>query len=66
MNCIKIFQYSIIYNNIFFLGFYLNIMFPEEDESMSNIVILAEIVLQSISITISVFYIRKLCQMIPY
>lgn len=62
----EIFQYSIIYITIsFFWGFYLNRMFPEEDESKSNIVILAEIVLQSISIAISVFYIRKLCQMIP-
>ena len=62
----EIFQYSILYIVVTILwGFYLNRMFPEEDESKSNIVILAEIVLQSISIAISVFYIRKLCQMFP-
>ena len=42
----EIFQYSIIYIIIsFFWGFYLNSLFPEEDESKNPIRILSEIVL---------------------
>jgi len=62
----EIFQYSIIYIIIsFFWGFYLNSLFPEEDESKNPIRILSEIVLQCIAVAISVFYIRKLCQIVP-
>ena len=62
----EIFQYSIMYIIITIVwGFYLNRMFPPDDESKSNIVILSEIVLQAITVAISVFYIRKLCQMFP-
>ena len=46
-------------------GFYLNRMFPPEDENKPIIEILTEIVLQSIAIAISVFYIRKICKMFP-
>jgi hypothetical protein len=62
----EILQYSIIYMIIsFFWGFYLNRMFPPLDEEKSNIQILSEIVLQAVVISLSIFYIRKLCQMIP-
>ena len=62
----EIFQYGVIYMIIsFFWGFYLNKMFPPLDEKKSNIEILSEIVLQAVAIAISVFYIRKLCQMVP-
>ena len=62
----EIFQYGVIYMIIsFFWGFYLNKMFPPLDEKKSNIVILSEIVLQAVAIAISIFYIRKLCQMVP-
>ena len=40
-------------------------MFPPEDENKSNIEILTEIILQAVAIAISVFYIRKICQMVP-
>jgi hypothetical protein len=49
----------------FFWGFYLNRMFPPLDEEKSNIQILSEIVLQAVAIALSIFYIRKLCQMVP-
>ena len=59
----EIFQYSILYIIITIVwGFYLNRMFPPDDESKSNIVILAEIVLQAITVAISVFYIIKFFQ----
>ena len=62
----EILQYSVIYMIIsFFWGFYLNRMFPPLDEEKSNIQILSEIVLQAVAIALSIFYIRKLCQMIP-
>ena len=62
----EILQYSVIYMIIsFFWGFYLNRMFPPLNEEKSNIQILSEIVLQAVAIALSIFYIRKLCQMIP-
>lgn len=62
----EIFQYSILYIIVTIIwGFYLNRMFPPEDESKERQVILFEVVLQALAIAISVFYIRKLCQMFP-
>ena len=62
----EIFQYSILYIIVTIIwGFYLNQMFPPEDDNKEGQVILLEIILQAVSITISVFYIRKICQMFP-
>lgn len=62
----EIFQYSILYIIVTIIwGFYLNRLFPPDDESKEGQVILFEVVLQALAIAISVFYIRKLCQMFP-
>ena len=62
----EILQYSIIYMIIsFFWGFYLNQMFPPEDDNKEGHVILLEIILQALAIAISAFYIRKICQIFP-
>ena len=62
----EIFQYSILYIIVTIVwGFYLNQLFPPDDESKEGQVILFEVVLQALAIAISVFYIRKLCQMFP-
>ena len=62
----EIFQYGLLYIIVTIIwGFYLNKLFPPKDENKSNMEILTEIVLQAIAIAISVFYIRKICQLIP-
>jgi hypothetical protein len=62
----EIFQYSILYIIVTIIwGFYLNRLFSPVDESKEGQVILSEVILQAIAITISVFYIRKICQMFP-
>ena len=62
----EIFQYSILYIIVTIIwGFYLNQMFPPEDDNKEGHVILLEIILQAIAIAISVFYIRKICQIFP-
>jgi hypothetical protein len=62
----EIFQYCILYTIVTIIwGFYLNRLFPPEDESKEGYVILFEIVLQALVVAVSVFYIRKLCQIIP-
>ena len=62
----EIFQYSILYIMVTIIwGFYLNQMFPPEDDNKEGLVILLEIILQALAIAISVFYIRKICQIFP-
>ena len=62
----EIFQYGLLYIIVTIVwGFYLNRMFPPDDESKEGIIILSEVILQAIAIAISVFYIRKICQMFP-
>jgi len=62
----EIFQYSILYIVVTIIwGFYLNRMFPPDDESKEGHIILFEVVLQALAIAVSVFYIRKLCKMSP-
>ena len=62
----EIFQYGILYIVVSIIwGFYLNSLFPPEDESKEAHTILFEIVLQALAVAVSVFYIRKLCQITP-
>ena len=62
----EIFQYGLLYIIVTIVwGFYLNRLFSPVDESKEGQVILLEIILQAIAIAISVFYIRKICQMFP-
>jgi len=62
----EIFQYGILYIVVSIIwGFYLNSLFPPEDENKEEYVTLFEVILQALAVALSVFYIRKLCQLIP-
>ena len=62
----EIIQYGFIYIFIsIFIGFYLNRFFPKANDDKSSMMILSEIIVQSIIIAICVFYIRKICHLFP-
>ena len=63
---LEIVQFSVLYILICLItGVYLDYLFPEPDENKSSIYILLELSLHSIIVAISVFYIRKICHLVP-
>jgi len=62
----EIIQFSILYIIICLIaGIYLDYIFPEVDENKSTLHIMIELSLHSIIVALSVFYIRKLCHLVP-
>ena len=62
----EIMQFSILYIIICLIaGIYLDYLFPEPDENKSTIHILAELSFHSVIVALSVFYIRKICHLVP-
>ena len=62
----EIIQFSVLYIIICLIaGIYLDYLFPEPDETKSNIHILLELSFHSIIVALSVFYIRKICHLVP-
>ena len=62
----EIIQYSVLYIVICLItGIYLYYLFPDPDETKSTLHILLELSFQSIIVALSVFYIRKICHLVP-
>jgi len=62
----EIIQYSVLYIIICLItGIYLDYLFPDPDETKSTLHILLELSFQSIIVALSVFYIRKICHLVP-
>ena len=62
----EIIQFSILYIIICLLiGIYLDYLFPEPDETKSSLNILIELSIHSVIVALSVFYIRKICHLVP-
>lgn len=62
----EIVQFSVLYILICLItGVYLDYLFPEPDENKSSVYILLELSLHSVIVAISVFYIRKICHLVP-
>ena len=62
----EIIQYSIIYIIVCLIfGIILNKISPDPDENEKTYIILIDLAIQSILISIFVYYIRKLCHLIP-
>ena len=62
----EIIQYSVLYIVICLItGIYLDYLFPDPDETKSTLHILLELSFQSIIVALSVFYIRKICHLVP-
>ena len=62
----EIMQFSILYIIICLIaGIYLDYLFPDPDESKSTLHILLELSFHSVIVALSVFYIRKICHLVP-
>ena len=62
----EIIQFGLLYIIICLItGIYLDYLFPESDESKSTLHILLELSFHSVIVAISVFYIRKICHLVP-
>ena len=62
----EIIQYSVLYVIICLIsGIYLDYLFPEPDETKSSLHILLELSIHSVIVALSVFYIRKICHLVP-
>ena len=62
----EIIQFSVLYIIICLIaGIYLDYLFPEPDENKSTIHILLELSFHSVIVALSVFYIRKICHLVP-
>ena len=62
----EIIQYSVLYIVICLItGIYLDYLFPDPDETKSTLYILLELSFHSIIVALSVFYIRKICHLVP-
>ena len=62
----EIIQYSIIYIIVCLIfGIILNKISPDPDENEKTYIILLDLVIQSILISLCVYYIRKICHLIP-
>ena len=62
----EIVQFSLLYIIICLItGIYLDYLFPEPDETKSSLHILAELSVHSVIVALSVFYIRKICHLVP-
>ena len=62
----EIIQFSVLYIIICLIaGIYLDYLFPEPDETKSSLYILLELSFHSIIVAICVFYIRKICHLVP-
>ena len=62
----EIVQFSVLYIIICLItGIYLDYLFPEPDETKSSLHILAELSVHSVIVALSVFYIRKICHLVP-
>jgi len=62
----EIIQFSILYIIICLVtGIYLDYIFPDPDETKSTLHIMIELSIHSIVVALSVFYIRKLCHLVP-
>ena len=62
----EIIQFSILYIIICLItGIYLDYLFPDPDETKSTLHILLELSIHSIIVALSVFYIRKICHLVP-
>ena len=62
----EIIQFSILYIIICLIaGIYLDYIFPDPDETKSSLHIMIELSIHSIVVALSVFYIRKICHLIP-
>ena len=62
----EIIQFSVLYIIICLIaGIYLDYLFPDPDKSKSSLHILLELSLHSVIVALSVFYIRKICHLVP-
>ena len=62
----EIIQFSVLYILICLIaGIYLDYIFPEPDETKSTLHIMIELSIHSIVVALAVFYIRKLCHLVP-
>ena len=62
----EIIQFSVLYIIICLItGIYLDYLFPEPDETKSSLHILIELSVHSVIVALSVFYIRKICHLVP-
>ena len=62
----EIVQFSVLYIIICLItGIYLDYLFPDPDEAKSTLHILVELSIHSIIVALSVFYIRKICHLVP-
>ena len=62
----EIIQFGLLYIIICLItGIYLDYLFPDPDDSKSTLHILLELSFHSIIVALSVFYIRKICHLVP-
>ncbi len=62
----EIIQYSVIYIIICLIfGIVLNKLSPNPDENEKSYIIFIDLIIQSILISLCVYYIRKICHLIP-
>tara|TARA_B100001059_G_C17787389_1_gene557970 strand:+ start:919 stop:1314 length:396 start_codon:yes stop_codon:yes gene_type:complete len=62
----EIIQYSIIYIIVCLIfGIILNKISPDPDENEKSYIIFIDLIIQSILISLCVYYIRKMCHLIP-
>ena len=62
----EIIQFSVLYIIMCLItGIYLDYLFPDPDEKESPLYILLELSFHSIIVALSVFYIRKICHLVP-
>jgi len=62
----EIIQFSILYIIICLIaGIYLDYIFPDPDETKSSLHIMIELSIHSIVVALAVFYIRKICHLVP-
>ena len=62
----EIIQYSVIYIIICLIfGIILNKFSPDPDENEKSYIIFIDLIIQSILISLCVYYIRKICHLIP-
>ena len=62
----EIIQFSVLYILICLIaGIYLDYIFPDPDETKSSLHIMIELSIHSIVVALAVFYIRKICHLVP-
>ena len=63
----EIIQYTILYGIVaFYVGTWINAVFPHFDKSKSSTELMLEVLGETIILTICVFYIRKLVKIVPF